>query len=246
MSFYLGYDDKITNLFNIRLFSLGIQKNKNKDKNNSDLKLFEEHLNNINFKTIFQTKKSFSEINLEEDEEITTEKKKINEDSSLKDLISNNNIINVLKRFENQMKIIIKGEIPDKIVKYAFFIILHHETLLEIFINYCQDENQQKESENILNKNIFYVILERCSDLRRTYKEIKDNLINQNLEITNTFNFIFEKLKFLYSLNPEIKINKTPKKINQIFSKQLNQIINEHIINITQLIMNKDITIDNN
>ena len=93
MSFYLGYDDKITNLFNIRLFSLGIQKNKNKDKNNTDLKLFEEHLNNINFKTIFQTKKSFSEINLEEDEEITTEKKKINEDSSLEDLISNNNIL---------------------------------------------------------------------------------------------------------------------------------------------------------
>ena len=134
------------------------------------------------------------------------------------------------------MKIIIKGEIPDKIVKYAFFIILHHENLLEIFINYCQDENQQKESENILNKNIFYVILERCSDLRRTYKEIKDNLINRNLEITDTFNFIFEKLKFLYSLNPEIKVNKTPKKINQIFSKQLNQIINEHIINITQII----------
>ena len=130
MSFYLGYDDKITDLFNIRLFSLGIQKNKNKDKNNSDLKLFEEHLNNINFKTIFQTKKSFSEINLEEDEEITTEKKKINEDSYLEDLISNNNIINVLKRFENQMKIIIKGEIPDKIVKYAFFILLHHENLL--------------------------------------------------------------------------------------------------------------------
>ena len=41
LSFYLGYDDKITNLFNTRLFSLGIQKNKNKDKNNSDLKLFE-------------------------------------------------------------------------------------------------------------------------------------------------------------------------------------------------------------
>ena len=245
MSFNLGYDDKITNLFNTRLLSLGIPKNKNKDKNNSDLKLFEEYLNNKNLKTIFQTKKSSSEINLEEDEEITTEKKKINEDSSLEDLISNNNIINVIKRFENQMKIIIKGEIPDKIVKYAFFIILHHENLLEIFINYCQDENQQKESENILNKNIFYVILERCSDLRRIYKEIKDNLINQNLEITNTFNFIFEKLKFLYSLNPEIKINKTPKKINQIFSKQLNQIINEHIINITQLIMNEDITIDN-
>ena len=41
LSFYLGYDDKITNLFNTRLFSLGIPKNKNKDKNNSDLKLFE-------------------------------------------------------------------------------------------------------------------------------------------------------------------------------------------------------------
>ena len=52
-------------------------------------------------------------------------------------------------------------------------------------------------------------------------------------------------MKFLYSLNPEIKVNKTPKKINQIFSKQLNQIINEHIINITQIIMNEDITIDN-
>ena len=155
-SFYLGYDDKITNLFNTRLFSLGIPKNKNKDKNNSDLKLFEEYLNNINLKTIFQTKKSSSEINLEEDEEITTEKKKINEDSSLEDLISNNNIINVIKRFENQMKIIIKGEIPDKIVKYAFFIILHHENLLEIFINYCQDENQQKESENILK--IFFML----------------------------------------------------------------------------------------
>ena len=54
------------------------------------------------------------------------------------------------------MKIIIKGEIPDKIVKYAFFIILHHENLLEIFINYCQDENQQKESENILK--IFFML----------------------------------------------------------------------------------------
>ena len=50
MSFNLGYDDKITNLFNTRLFSLGIPKNKNKDKNNSDLKLFEEHLNNKKFK----------------------------------------------------------------------------------------------------------------------------------------------------------------------------------------------------
>ena len=77
MPFYLGYDDKITNLFNIRLFSLGIPKNKNKDKINYDLKSFEEHLNNINLKTIFQTKKASSEINLEEDEEIKQKKRKL-------------------------------------------------------------------------------------------------------------------------------------------------------------------------
>ena len=248
-SFYLGEDDKITNLFNTRLFSLGVPKNKNEENKNNDLKLFEENLQNENIKKILSTKKS--EIIFDNEyisTEINTEKKtKIDKYSSLNDLITDKNILKILNRYESQMKIIIKGEIPDKLVKYAFFIILHHENLLEQFIKYCYDENLQKELEVILNKNIFYLLLEYCSDLRITYKKIKDELINQNLEkeIINNFDFIFRKLHFLYTLNPQNKVNSLPIKYNQKIFNQLNQIIKEHVFNISEIIFNKEITIEN-
>ncbi len=249
-SFYLGEDDKIINLFNTRLFSQGVPKNKNEENKNTDLKLFEEYLQNENLKKILSTKKT-TEINFDTEEistEIITEKnKKIDQYSSLNDLITDNNILKILNTYESQMKIIINGEIPDKIVKYAFFIILHHENLLKQFIKYCYDENSQKEFEDKLNKNIFYLLLEQCSDLRITYKKIKDELINQNLEkeISNNFDFIFRKLNFLYSLNPQNKVNSFPIKYNQKTWNQLHQIIKEHVFNISQIIFNKEITIEN-
>lgn len=86
------------------------------------------------------------------------------------DYLFNDKDINALfKEYDKKLRTIILGPIPDRIVKFAFYIILHHETLIENFIKYVKDKVY---SEN----NLYFSIWQKCSDLRLTYKKIKDNL----------------------------------------------------------------------
>ena len=63
---------------------------------------------------------------------------------------------------------IIKGDIPDKIVRQAFYVILRHENLLDQAVlfakNFAQTKQENEEGE------LMFLIWRECSELRRAYK----------------------------------------------------------------------------
>ena len=114
--------------------------------------------------------------------------------------------------------------------------------------NFAQTKQENEEGE------LMFLIWRECSELRRAYKGVKDEIINNNLDVDTEFGKIYEKMNFLFELIPQTKISplltqKLSKtlgiKVKQSLFNPSIQIIKEHIINITEIIQNKQITIEN-
>ncbi|MBR3423096.1 MAG: hypothetical protein IKG80_01235, partial [Clostridia bacterium] len=76
----------------------------------------------------------------------------------------------------------------------------------------------------------YYILFNKCSDLRKTYKEKKDEIIRNEKEdeIDTIFNETFNRLYFLFNLNSEgVSKKKEDKNHNNDI---INIYIKEHVI----------------
>ena len=135
------------------------------------------------------------------------------------------NLLKLTKIFDYAFKLVTKefvfsGEIPDKLLRCIYLIILHHENLIPAFneffrsLHLSHSELFEKEDCNeddidslcnIIEFNFFFLIWKVCSQIRKWYKAQKDELnrnLNDNSEdiIINYFAEVFKKLGFLYYL----------------------------------------------
>ena len=242
-------NDNIMNLFVTRLFSQGITQNHFKNSNNNDITLFNSCLEKASSRYYALLKEKINFLKVTADEEIISTSIKEKTDS-IEQFINSKELNETLSYFDSKIRIIIKGDIPDKIVRYAFYVILRHENILEQFISFSKTFNvSKKENED---SELMFLIWKECSELRRAYKGLKDEFINNNLDVDKEFNEIYKKFIFLYELIPQIKIsplisqklNKSVKIKPNLYKPSI-QIVKEHIINITEIIQNKKITINN-
>ena len=238
--YYTNEENEIFNLFHTRLFSKGVSnkilltKKENKDEEEI-IKYLKENKNN-EFNELLETNilnisKNSSENTNEDEKNITKYSK------NCLTYLENENIIKCINIFKEKQNIFIKGDIPDKIVNISFLIILKHENLLNKFIDYA--EKLIKNNSLFSPDDIFYILFNKCNDLRKTYKEKKDEIIKNEKE--NEMNEIFDealnRIYFLFNLNSEGKNTKKDKeKINN--NDIINIYIKEHVNNISQIIKN--------
>ena len=243
--YYTNEENEIFNLFHTRLFSKGFSNNsllsKKETKDEEQILYYLKDNKNKEFLEFFDTSQLrnsiHKHINSEDEKTIT---KYNNESCST--YLENENIIKCINIYKEKQNIFIRGEIPDKIVNISFLIILKHENLLSKFISYS--EKLVKDDSTFSPDDIYYLIFNKCNDLRKTYKETKDEIIKneKDNELDNIFNEIFNRLYFLFNLNPEnlIKKGKDGDKTNLI-----NMYVKEHVNNISQIIKNDQFKLSN-
>ena len=241
--YYTNEENEIFNLFHTRLFSKGFANNilltqkDNKDEEKIISYLYEN--NNKEFIELLDTNglnfsKNISDnnINNEEEKTITNYNNK-----NCATYLDNENIIKCINIFKEKQNIFIKGDIPDKIVNISFLIILKHENLLSKFVDYT--EKLVKDNTTFSLDDIYYILFNKCSDLRKTYKEKKDEIIKNEKEneIQDIFDETFNRLYFLFNLNSE-GVNKKKDKDKNNYNDIINIYIKEHVNNISQIIKN--------
>ena len=239
--YYTNEENEIFNLFHTRLFSKGVSNNilltKKESKDEEKILTYlKENKNNKEFMELFETNslntsKNNIDINDEEEKTITKYNNK-----NCTTYLDNENIIKCINIFKEKQNIFIKGEIPDKIVNIAFLIILKHENLLTKFIDYT--EKIIKKESTFSHDDIYYILFNKCNDLRKTYKEKKDEIIKNEKEneMNNIYDETFNRLYFLFNLNSEGKNKKDKEKKND--NDIINIYIKEHVYNISQIIKN--------
>ena len=237
-----SYYNNIMNLFNTRLFSQGFPLNKSSTYlNEENIELFCKSISHCDtFKNEFT-----ANTNLHVDNDDT---------SVLLDTLLNNDKLNkVLCLFDNKQRILIKGDIPDLLVKIAFYIILKHENILTQFTLFhnVDDNNNSMTSTMIVSSSMkqniydnYFSIWKECSTLRTIYKSKKDAYMNSNTNITIAFDNIVSKLKHIYTLLPQTEQTDSNICYNNknSFTNAFSNIIKEHVSTITSLITNDTIT----
>ena len=238
--YYTNEENEIFNLFHTRLFSKGLSNNilltKKENKDEEKILIYLKQNKNKEFIDLLETNslntsKNNIDLNDEEEKNITEYNNK-----NCATYLDNENIIKCINIFKEKQNIFIKGEIPDKIVNIAFLIILKHENLFSKFIDYT--EKIIKKESIFSPDDIFYILFNKCNDLRKTYKEKKDEIIKNEKEneMDKIFDETFNRLYFLFNLNSEGNIKKDKEENNN------NDIINiyakEHVYNISQIIKN--------
>ena len=240
--YYTNEENEIFNLFHTRLFSKGVSNNilltqkENKDEEKI-IKYLQENKNKeftelLDANNLTISKKN-SDINIiNEDEKTITQYN----NKSCSTYLDNENIIKCINIFKEKQNIFIRGDIPDKIVNISFLIILKHENLLNKFIDFA--EKLVKNKTSFSPDDIYYILFNKCSDLRKTYKEKKDEIIKNEKEneMNEIFDEAFNRLYFLFNLNSEAIIKKDKEKSNN--NDIINVYIREHVNNISQIIKN--------
>ena len=239
-----GYYNNIMNLFNTRLFSKGFPLNNALTYvNEEDIKLFYKSISHYDiFKNEFTV-----DANLHVDCDDG------DNNVSLDTLLNNDKLNKVLCSFDNKQRILIKGDIPDLLVKIAFYIILKHENILTQFtsLHNVDDNNNSMTSTMIVSSSMkqniydnYFSIWKECSTLRTIYKSKKDAYMNSNTNITIAFDNIISKLKHIYTLLPQTEQSHSNICYNNknSFTNEFTNIIKEHVNTITSLIINDTIT----
>ena len=240
-----GYYNTIMNLFNTRLFSQGFPLNKSSTYLNEDIELFCKSISHCDtFKHEFT-----ANMNVYVYSDSTSD------NVSLDMLLTNDKLNKVLCSFDNKQRILIKGDVPDLLVKIAFYIILKHENILAQFTSFHNaDDNNNNHSmtstmivSSSMKQNVYdnyFAIWKECSTLRTIYKSKKDAYMNSNTNMTTAFDNIVSKLKFIYNLLPQTMQSHSNICYNNknSFTNAFSNIIKEHVNTITSLITNDAIT----
>jgi hypothetical protein len=95
-----------------------------------------------------------------------------------------------------------------------------------------------------LPDDVYYLTFNKCNDLRKTYKEIKDEIIKNEKEnqLDEIFNEIFNRLYFLFNLKSEkVKKGKETDNSNML----INMYVREHVNNISQIIKHDKFNLSN-
>ena len=248
--YYTNEENEIFNLFHTRLFSRGFANNSllTKKETNDEEKvlIYLKENQNKEFLEFLEPKQDRNSINEEflnkgnknEDEKAIT--KYNNESCST--YLENEYIIKCINIFKEKQNIFIRGEIPDKIVNISFLIILKHENLLSNFIKHSE---KLVKNEPFSPDDIYYLMFNKCNDLRKTYKELKDEIIKNEKEnqLDEIFNEIFNRLYFLFNLNSQ-KVAKKGKEADNS-NMMINMYIKEHVNNISQIIKNDKFSLSN-
>ena len=248
--YYNNEENEIFNLFHTRLFSRGFANNslltKKETKDEEQVLIYLKENNNKEFLEFLEPKVDRNSINDDflnkstknEDEKTIT--KYNNENCAT--YLENEYIIKCINIFKEKQNIFIRGEIPDKIVNISFLIILKHENLLSDFINHSE---KLVKNDSFSPDDVYYLTFNKCNDLRKTYKEIKDEIIKNEKEnqLDEIFNEIFNRLYFLFNLNSE-KVVKKGKETNNT-NMLINMYVREHVNNISQIIKNDKFNLSN-
>ena len=243
--YYTNEENEIFNLFHTRLFSEGFANNslitKKETKDEEQIILYLKENKNKEFLEYLDTKQDKNTIqdDIKNEDEMTITKFN---NESCSTYLENENIIKCINIFKDKQNIFIRGEIPDKIVNLSFLIILKHENLLSKFIKYA--EKLVKDNLAVSPDDIYYLMFNKCNDLRNTYKELKDEIIKneKEKELDNIFNEIFNRLYFLFNLNSE-NISKKGKEFDS--HDMINMYVKEHVNNISQVIKNSQFNLSN-
>ena len=248
--YYTNEENEIFNLFHTRLFSRGFANNslltKKETKDEEQVLIYLKENNNKEFLEFLEPKVDRNSINDDflnkstknEDEKTIT--KYNNENCAT--YLENEYIIKCINIFKEKQNIFIRGEIPDKIVNISFLIILKHENLLSDFIKHSE---KLVKNDSFSPDDVYYLTFNKCNDLRKTYKEIKDEIIKNEKEnqLDEIFNEIFNRLYFLFNLNSE-KVVKKGKETNNT-NMLINMYVREHVNNISQIIKNDKFNLSN-
>ena len=243
--YYTNEENKIFNLFQTRLFSKGFSNKslltQTDTKDEEKIIYYLKENKNKEFLEYLDANPSKSLIkeSTRDEEEINI--RKLNNESCSTFL--GNEIFNkCIDIFKEKQNIFIRGELPDKIVNISFLVILKHENLLPKFMKYA--EELVNKPSVFFPDDLYYIMYNKCNDLRRTYKEKKDEIIKQEKEskLDDIFHEIFNRLFFLFNLNSENMVKKG-KEIDN--NEIINSYVKEHVNNISQIIKNDEFNLSN-
>ena len=241
-----GYYQSIMSLFNTRLFSQGFPLEKASTYLNDDIELFCKGVSHCEtFKNEFTANANSYEV---------SNSAVFNDNSNsvpLDTLLSNDKLNKVLSSFDDKQRILIKGDIPDLLVKIAFYIILKHENILTQFTSFHNADNHSTTHTMIVSSSMkqnvddnYSSIWKGCSTLRAVYKSKKDAYMNSNTNtnVSTAFSDVISKLQFIYDLPPQPKQSHMCYNSKLSFTNAFSNIIKEHVDTITSIVTNDTIT----